>query len=397
MLNLDSETPLTNHAPGLPPLVWILQRRVIHYRLPVFDLLVERSRGRHRVKVIGGLDGDRPYGAKASRSYIDPERLFEEGSSLEILNALRRRLARERPRVVISQIGPRLPWSWLLPGLCRLYGAAPVGFSKVYSARSRAPSWMLWPVKRTLFRRYPSHIVYGEVSRRELVGLGIASEDVFVVRNTIDTRHVFESQGQIEERGRLLRRRTGVVGRRVLLMMGKLEPQKRHHDVLRAWPELRSLDDDLVLLIVGDGSLRDQIEQHVEQMRDSRVLVLGGVPEGDDYAWLATADFNLQAGAVGLAINQSMALGTPTVIADELGPDAEIVEHGRTGWRYRRGNLGELVSVLRFLLEHPETVGRVTDEARRKMREEVTLEHMVEQFRRAIEHATAPGAKGSQR
>ena len=88
---------------------------------------------------------------------------------------------------------------------------------------------------------------------------------------------------------------------------------------------------------------------------------MGQLPSGEDYTWIAASDMTIQCGAIGLAINQSMAFGAATIIADERGPDSEIVEHGVTGWRYPRGDLSRLVDTVAEVLQ--QRSGTRTDHA----------------------------------
>ena len=81
--------------------------------------------------------------------------------------------------------------------------------------------------------------------------------------------------------------------------------------------------------------------------------------------------------AVGLAINQSMALGVPTVIADEWGVDAELIQDGVTGWRFERGNTDALVSAIREVFDNQPETKRRTTAARTMMRDEITIDRMV--------------------
>jgi len=76
------------------------------------------------------------------------------------------------------------------------------------------------------------------------------------------------------------------------------------------------------------------------------------------------------------------------VIADEIGADAEIVEHGRTGWRYERGNIDALVAAVArvFSDQAASEVAAVCEHARRLMCEEVTIDNMAANFHRAIMH-----------
>ena len=73
-----------------------------------------------------------------------------------------------------------------------------------------------------------------------------------------------------------------------------------------------------------------------------------------------------------------MALGRPTVIAAEYGSDAEILQHGITGWRYEKGNIEGLVGAVRSVMYDIILPRRVAQRAREFVRTEATIERMVE-------------------
>jgi len=171
------------------------------------------------------------------------------------------------------------------------------------------------------------------------------------------------------------------------LMISRLNSDKRPGDVLDAWPRLRELDPNLVLVIAGSGELADELKRRAAQLDSARIKFAGRLPAGEDYDWIAASDITIQCGAIGLAINQSMAFGRATVVADEPGPDSEIVEQGVTGWRYPRGDLSGLVDTVAEVLRNHSSRDRITSAARERMRTEITIENMVEQLDRCISDA----------
>ena len=74
------------------------------------------------------------------------------------------------------------------------------------------------------------------------------------------------------------------------------------------------------------------------------------------HAWIAASDYTIQCGAVGLAINQSMAFGRATIVADEPGSDSQILVDGQTGFRFKKADLDDMARVV---------AGVVRDDARR--------------------------------
>jgi glycosyltransferase involved in cell wall biosynthesis len=366
--------------------VWIFQSTIQHYRLPLFDGLVERGRreGLYELTVLGGMAGDQAHGGGRRSCFRDvPELGFKRFGALFLWWPGAKELVEtERPDLVVLAANPRSTSAWKLPRLCRRLGIPCIGWSKVHSRSVLAPVMSL--VKRRFFRRFDGLILYGRSSLKEIQQLGYPLEKTVVCQNTIDTRRIFNDGAAIEKRAAELRRERGLEGRIVLECIGRMDPEKRHADLLAAWPRLAALDPRLTLVMVGTGPLMDELKAAAAKIDPNSIVFTGRVPEGEDYPWIALADVNIYPGSVGLAINQSLALGRPTVIADEDGADGEILEHEKSGLRYPRGDLDALVAAVARVLSDGDLTIRLGEESRKLMRERVTIENMVEQIHSMI-------------
>jgi glycosyltransferase involved in cell wall biosynthesis len=122
-------------------------------------------------------------------------------------------------------------------------------------------------------------------------------------------------------------------------------------ELLHALKLLSQNGQEFYGIVVGDGPEREPLERLARELGlAQRVYFTGRVPEDDDAAILSVADVAVFCGALGLAINQAMALGTPVVVADLPGPDGEMVIHGETGWRYRQGYVDQLAERLQAIV-----------------------------------------------
>jgi glycosyltransferase involved in cell wall biosynthesis len=285
-------------------------------------------------------------------------------------------IRQEAPEIVMIKASPRNKLTWQLPGLCRSYGGVSVLWSKVHSA-TPLPASLLRAMKRKLFEHYDLAFTYGPASTRELIELGFDSNRIYTAHNTVDTHRIFRDWESLSSRATQLRCALKIEDKRILLSIARFEPEKRHTDLLAAWPRLRELDRCLILILAGSGSLSQQIHDQAKRTDPERIIFLGSLPEGGDYDWIAAADMTIHCGAVGLAINQSLASGTATIVADEPGVDAEIVRHGVTGWRYKKGDIDSLVEVVGAVLRGEMERERITVEARRFMRDEANIDRMV--------------------
>jgi glycosyltransferase involved in cell wall biosynthesis len=380
----DETTDVLGAAPSELPQVWVLQPAVKHYRLPLWDQLSERAAGRYQLRVFGPLDLEHP--DIESRPYLQEmplRRRMVLGRQVAHWPAASAMIKRQQPEVVVLTASVGFLGSWTLPRVARRAGAAVIGWSKV-NPRSGHTTWAQRRLKRRFFRRFDLFLCYGHESRDELAALGYPASRIRIAQNTIDTHRIFAERELIAARGEELRRQAGIGGKKILLCVGRMIPQKRHADLITAWLDLRQVDPELVLVFVGTGELHEGLKIAAEETDPERIIFTGAVPEGDDYAWIATSDVVVIPGAIGLALNQAMAFGKPTIIADEPGADAEMLRHGETGWRYPRGDIEALTRTVTDVLLHPDEARAIAAAAQRTIRQEATIERMVDVIDRTL-------------
>jgi phosphatidyl-myo-inositol dimannoside synthase len=141
----------------------------------------------------------------------------------------------------------------------------------------------------------------------------IDPERVLVVPNTVQ-----EIYGPGD--GQSLRQRLGLVGKRVLLTVGRMSSQERykgHERVINAIPGLVGKGHDVVYVIVGDGDDRFRLERVVRHARlHDRVLFLGSVERDilvDIYRMADVFVMPSTGEGFGIAFLEAMASGTPAV------------------------------------------------------------------------------------
>ena len=176
------------------------------------------------------------------------------------------------------------------------------------------------------------------------------------------------------------------------LFVGRLAAEKGTGTMLAAWDRLGTR---IPLKIVGDGPLRDRVVEAAA--RQSNVEWLGHRPVEDVHALMGKADMLVFPSqwyeTFGRVAAEAFASGTP-VIAANIGAVAELVEHGRTGLKFRPGDPEDLVTQVEWALSHSAELRSMREEVRAEFEAKYTAERnyraLMEIYEAALERKKVP-------
>jgi glycosyltransferase involved in cell wall biosynthesis len=135
---------------------------------------------------------------------------------------------------------------------------------------------------------------------------------------------------------------------RTVLFVGRLDEEKRVHELIRALP-LIPAELNVRAEIVGDGSKREALEQLAGQLGIAdRVRFRGFISDEDLRDAYAASDAFCMPGIAELqsiATMEAMAAGKPVVAADAMALP-HLARPGRNGWLYPPGNVPTLAARL---------------------------------------------------
>ncbi len=194
-----------------------------------------------------------------------------------------------------------------------------------------------WRARRRYgFDRATALTANSEHTRRRLLELGVADAKLAIVHPGVDTRKFVPDRLAGEQ----ARQRLGLEGAGVLLTVSRLAPNKGHLQVLEILPSLRRRFPGLVYVIVGEGGMRDTLEQRVGELglKDAviftgRVLDVRPLYNACDVFVMASTPHGSGGKAgegFGMAYAEAGACGKPAV-ASTSGGGGEIVVDGVTG------------------------------------------------------------------
>lgn len=265
-------------------------------------------------------------------------------------------------------------------------GQAVVFWHKGGSPRNTNPIW-LW-ARELFFRLWflPVTVLvgYGTTSRKWFESLGFPPDRIVVAQNTIDTRSLLGDRCGWARRGEEFRRKHRLDEREVVGVACRLIMSKRVHTLIEAAAQVARRRAKLSLVIGGAGPDMERLKGLARRHPHLDAHFLGKLPIGEDNTLFAASDVNVFPGAVGLAIVQSMALGKPTICADEPHADSELIVDGETGLRFPRGDASALAERIERVLGDAEYGRQLGERGREHVQRNATIENFIERMVEAV-------------
>ncbi len=228
---------------------------------------------------------------------------------------------------------------------------------------------MYYTIEKRLLARFPRVIAVSEPIKRELVRTGSKPERVTVINNAIDHR-VFRRDPALRDD---TRRALGFDSEDTVIgAVGRLEAEKRFDLLLEAFSNLHERHPRAILVIVGEGSLRTDLEAEITRLNlRGSVRLLG---YRTDIVQLHNAfDVFVQSSereGTPNSVLEAMAMETP-LVATEVGGTGELVTNGVHGLLVPRHDVSAMTKALEAVLS--DRAGAASRAAAARARVEVDL------------------------
>ncbi len=234
----------------------------------------------------------------------------------------------------------------------------------VATTHGHEAGWAQLPVARQLLRRIgegTDTLTYlGEYTRTRIAGAlsEAAAARMVQLPPGVDEKTFHPGSG-----GDAVRERLGLSGRPVVVCVSRLVPRKGQDTLIAAMPRVLAAVPDAVLLVVGGGPYRAELEKQAASLGvASSVHFTGAVPWEDLPAHFGAGDVfampcrtrrgGLDVEGLGIVYLEASATGLPVVAGDSGGaPDAVL--DGETGWVVRGGSPDETADRAVELLRDP--------------------------------------------
>ena len=308
-----------------------------------------------------------------------------------------RRVLRDRFDVIICQETVHNLTTWVIALLGTIIGYRFVLHGHFYGNTHKERGRLdirAW-ARRMLRRRARAFLAYTERGRDALIESGVSPHRTFVTNNTLDTERLVRlADGVSSDDLSRIRHRLGIGDDPVLLMVGRLLPEKRVDLLLDALPRLQEEVPGVSLLVIGDGIERQRLETQAQGL--SRVHFLGAIYDEAELApYLGASDLLVIPGRIGLTCVHGFTAGLPSVTASadvvHQSPEYDYIRDGENGVLVSELNAGAFAERICEVLQDKEKLAALSIAARQTARN-LGMGRMVDEFVRGILFASSVSA-----
>ena len=181
-----------------------------------------------------------------------------------------------------------------------------------------------------------SIIAVAHSAKEDLVRMGAPEDKIRVIINGAEPLKKTSIHEQKELKSKL-----GIdEGKTVVCICARLEPCKDHECFLRAARILCDILDDYRFLIIGKGSLENELRKRSKELElEGKVIFTGFVKNVAPFMSISDINVNCSIGTEtsSLALSEGMSIGLPCVVSD-YGGNPYMVRNGENGYVYTAGD-----------------------------------------------------------
>lgn len=224
-------------------------------------------------------------------------------------------------------------------------------------------------------------ICVGEIMKEKSLKAGIGKEFQYsVIYSGFELEPYFENGKKRE----IMRKKYGIKeNEKVIGMVGRLFYLKGQEYLIEAFKDVVNEYPDTKLLLVGDGILREKLENYAKENGIyEKVIFTGLVPPEKIPEYVSMMDIvvhtSLREG-LPRAVAQGLAGGKP-VVAFDIDGAREIVLNMKTGFIVPPCDVNSLKEKIIFLLKNPEIAEKMGKEGQQLVKKNFSVEKMVDEI-----------------
>ena len=223
--------------------------------------------------------------------------------------------------------------------------------------------------KYFFFRLFDYFFYIGEQNKKLYVYYGVKDEKLVFTPYAVDNERLQGEYVKYKDIKMQLRQELGFPQNKIIILTsGKYIEKKQPLDLLKAY---RLLDDDnAVLVFLGEGELRKEMENYIRENNLNNVFLTGFKNQTEVGKYFAAADIFVLTSGVGetwgLVVNEAMNFALPVVVNELVGCAKDLACYDN-GFVFSTHN--DLAEILKKLMGNPAMIKRMGNASLEKIKD----------------------------
>jgi glycosyltransferase involved in cell wall biosynthesis len=237
-----------------------------------------------------------------------------------------------------------------------------------------------------LMRNTDAFLTYGSRAKEYVISFGVPSEKIFLAVNVGDVDYFRKKIDKYTYKKKELKKELGIHHKRNIIFVGSLSYRKGVEYLLPAFYELKKEYENLGLLLLGDGPLKEKL---IEKYGDSdQVHFIGFVQQDELSKYYAISDIFILptiGDIFSIVVSEAMASNLPIIATKNDGSSVDIVKNGFNGYVINSKDSNEIYGAIEKMLENPD-LKKMAENSREMIDNQFNLDKYAESFLNAINH-----------
>jgi glycosyltransferase involved in cell wall biosynthesis len=197
-----------------------------------------------------------------------------------------------------------------------------------------------------------------EYLAQKILNKGVSRERIRVIPHGVNIE-MFQHEETID-----IHKNFGInPGKKVLSFVGRLSKENYVFDMIELTKRLSKLRNDFIILIVGDGPEREEMEALVQEYNLSAIAMFTGFQPREKVISIRRQSFLAICLMGGFSLIEACIAGCP-IISYDVEWHYELVKNGETGFLIKENDFDALTEAVGYLLDHPEEAKEMGGRAR---------------------------------
>jgi len=241
---------------------------------------------------------------------------------------------------------------------------------------------MYRPFMKKFLKRASYVIGYSEYSRNYYSKFKDRSK-IYVANNCLDNESIDRDILKYKAESIQLKESPTFRDKFVILYVGAFIPLKKVDRLVKAFHAAKKKDPNIVLVLIGDGAMRQDLELMIKTS-DIRDVIFTGKLVDDVSRYFLLADLFILPGLGGLSIHHAMTHSLPVISASADGTEMDLIRENQNGFLLKTDTVEELTGYINRFLEDKSLSGKFGRMSREIVDTKINIRNKVSTFHDVI-------------